>query len=286
MADNFLGEDFFKRLKDEFPSDEFFNRYINQQVAGGRIDLFKGMPEFHKFLQQSTCWRKFFEKINSQNFLEYMISIFGSSTIDNSGKMDPKAAKLVEYDPIIPKLHRIQRVPSRVFRDTRLRSFSRFIAGKFNSEEYYCEFRFAMAKPGYYFAPHTDNRNKWLAFVLFMDDFEGREGGLNILESKTLKKLCDNERYPKRDDLRIVKTFASKPNRFISFLNCNNSYHETVPWVADRTRRFVYGAISKKNCESMWDSNIFTLCDAMPKGYKKSGDPLPQTQIDEGILIE
>jgi hypothetical protein len=216
-----------------------------------------------------------------------MVSIFGSSTIDNSGKMDPKAAKLVEYDPIIPKRHFIQRVPSRVLRNTRLRSFSRFIAGKFNPEEYYCDFHIAMAKPGYYVRPHTDNRHKWLVFLLYIDGFEGKDGGLNILERKTFKNLCDNERYPKRDDLRIVNTFASKPNRFISFINCNNSYHETVPWLAERTRRFVYGSISKKHCESMWDSNIFTLCDALPEDYKKnSGDPLPQTQIDEGILIE
>lgn len=105
MVDHFLHEDLFKRLSDEFPSDEWFNRNKERQFSGGRIDLFKGEPVFHEFLKQSTCWRQLFEKINSQKFLEYMVSIFGSSTIDNSGKMDQKSAKLVEYDPITPKRH-------------------------------------------------------------------------------------------------------------------------------------------------------------------------------------
>jgi len=107
------------------------------------------------------------------------------------------------------------------------------------------------------------------------------------LEHKTFKNFRDSERHPARDDLRIVKTVASKPNRFISFINCNKAYHSINPWTAEKARRFLYASIAKKNCESMWDSSIFTLSDAMPKGYiKNRGLPLPQTSIDEGILIE
>lgn len=177
-------------------------------------------------------------------------------------------------------------MPSRILRDTRLRSFWRFIAGKFNPEEYYCEFHIAQCRPGYYVRPHTDNRHKWLSFLLFFDGFGGREGGLNILEHKTFKSLRDSERFPSRDDLRIVKTIRSKPNRFIGLLNCNNAYHETILWTAERARRLIYVSISKKYCESMWDSSIFALGDTLPKDYKNGGDPLPQTQIDEGIFIE
>ena len=187
MADNFLGDDLFKRLSDEFPSDEWFFRNKEREFSGGRIDLVNGDPVFHEFLKQSTCWRQLFEKIKSQKFLEYIFSIFGSSVIDNDGKADPKVAKLVEYDPITPKRHLYQRVPSRILRDTRLRSFFRFIAGKFNPEEYYLEFSLAMSKPGYYVRPHTDDRHKFRPFYCFLIILKGWRADLIFWNSKPLK---------------------------------------------------------------------------------------------------
>ncbi|MEC9332039.1 MAG: hypothetical protein VX409_06340 [Verrucomicrobiota bacterium] len=285
MLDNFLSENLFKQLSDEFPTEEWFLKNKKQKTSGGRLDIFKGEPVFCEFLQQSKGWSKFFDSIDSQAFLE-LLKIFGSSTINNGGEIYPKSAKLVEYNPIVKKFGLCRRVLQRAIRDSRLRALSRFVKAKLNPEEYYFELNLGYAYPGYYVGPHTDNRHKWLVFIIYFDNFEGKEGGLNILEERTPTRLREAKRYPKRDDLRIVKTIASKPNRFVSFINCNNSYHETVPWTFGRTRRFLYASISKKHCESMWRSSIFTLFDAMPKNYKTDGEPLPQKSIDDGVFIE
>lgn len=62
----------------------------------------------------------------------------------------------------------------------------------------------------------------------------------------TQRPLRDYERYPKADEIRVFENIPARTNTGVGFLNCNNSYHSTVPWDGTKPRRFMYMSLNKR----------------------------------------
>src|SRR5438093_10966270 len=65
VSDNLIEPALYRRLKAEYPHDEFFDR---TSTVGGRAgrDLYRGDAAYSELLKTSPAWREFYEYINSR----------------------------------------------------------------------------------------------------------------------------------------------------------------------------------------------------------------------------
>ena len=279
VMDNFLEENEFLRLSQEFPSEKFFQRINAKPYSGGRMDFQKGDPLFHEILERSPAWKELFEKVNSQSFFTSLLETFGEHIINSGGKVDLSRAKFVEKNDFIPKRSILNRVGRRVYRDIGMRSLILRAKEIIHPDEFYILFNIGWSNSRYYVGSHTDNRFKAIIIVVYFDDFPGEEGALHLLERKTPKSLRDCERYPPLEEIQISKVIYSKANRCVGFVNCNNAYHSTVPWFTSQPRRLLVINLCKGFCESMWDSSYFERGETPPRLFKDGVEPLPEVPI-------
>lgn len=125
-------------------------------------------------------------------------------------------------------------------------------------------FSYSVMKKGYLKSPHIDRRDHLIhgIFYPYSDHLNG--GEILINELKKEKKIYDI--FPKKNDLKINKSFKVKNNFCIFILNVPWSYHSVREYSGEKDRKYFYiaydfkilekGSITK-NRKKGYNSNLF-----------------------------
>ena len=105
---------------------------------------------------------------------------------------------------------------------------------------------FSVSKGGYRLRPHRDDITRLYNFLIYLTDIPKKNGGsLTIYRKKSKKNLRKSfRRFPKMNELEIVKSFTPKKGTVIFFQSTPNSYHGVKRFVEKNCpkRFFIYGS--------------------------------------------
>ena len=111
--------------------------------------------------------------------------------------------------------------------------------------------------------PHRDDVNRLYNFLIYLTDIPKKNGGsFTLYQKKTKKSLRKNfRRFPKINELKIVKEFTPKQGTVIFFKSTPNSYHGVKRFKEFNCpkRFFIYGsyAFNKPVIWSFENNNYF-----------------------------
>jgi hypothetical protein len=105
---------------------------------------------------------------------------------------------------------------------------------------------FSVSKGGYRLRPHRDDITRLYNFLIYLNDIPKKNGGsLTIYRKKAKKNLRKSfRRFPKINELEIVKAFTPKKGTVVFFQSTPNSYHGVKRFVESNCpkRFFIYGS--------------------------------------------
>lgn len=250
----FVQPDLFKRLKEEFPSDDYFDRNTSHGGRAGR-DLYPGDDLYEELLGNSPAWREFSDFVDSQAYIDLTLDLFGDHLADFGCIAE---ADKIKYEQWVESRDVLAATTSKVSR----------IAGKFKSavgiqeksdgadpNNMFVRMDIAQGEVGYEKPVHSDRPNRLTSMLIyFCDKHEiGMEGGdFRVHKHKEDKHVDDYERHPKPSDTDVIASFEPKENFGGMFIGCNNSYHSaTAVTRSDHYRNFVYSSVASR-AKKLW----------------------------------
>jgi hypothetical protein len=244
LKQGILRQDFFDELLASFPPDQYFDNRPTWMGARTGRDFYQGDSGFDKFIQNTPAWKELHSYINSTEFVDYTLALFGPYLKEFGCRLDPAQAKLVDYQE------------SRTSTWIRAR-LARWLGGgrATNPNDLFMRFDIEQSDRGYKKPVHCDNPSRVASFLVYFCDADklGLQGGdLRIHEHIEKKAPSDYERHPKESDTRVVLTIRPKENLGAFFLCSNNSYHSVTEMkAADAYRKFIYLNVSSK-AQNLW----------------------------------
>jgi Rps23 Pro-64 3,4-dihydroxylase Tpa1-like proline 4-hydroxylase len=186
VLEDFLERNNFIELQKNFPSDKYFKN-INIFAH----TLTNNESNFYEFLNKNETWKKFIEKIDSEEFIEDIIEIFNIKYVYSCNS---------SYKKFLPFFKKVK-----------------------------LDLTFNKSKKGSYSEPHTDVTRKIVSIVYFFtdDNWKKEDGGLVKLFKPIKKEDEENWRNKiiKENELELIKTIFPKPNSLYGFKKTKNSYH-------------------------------------------------------------
>jgi hypothetical protein len=241
-----LEQGFYKRLKGQFPKEDFFQKIA--PVMGNRRRVASDEPAFYEFLDRSEAWKTFYAYLNSEKFVHLAIDLFGDQLKAFECRFDPN--KPWKFDP---DHHRSVLRDKQSAVRSRVRKFrERFMQ---NRQELFVHLDVSSAHNGYTREIHTDNPNRLLAMVMYFTSAQetgGAGGQLALFKHREKKPLSEYERFPKDADTVLLESVSPEDDKAAIFLCTKNSYH-SVPLVKDAKawRNFIYFGLTAK-ADSLW----------------------------------
>lgn len=251
ISQEMLEPGLFQDLLAEFPATELFSGNQKQPFADGRasrINMMQHDAAFSQLMSGSEVWRGFYEQVNSRDFVAGIIDLFQDSISATGGTL---RVDDWEFDASGPP-------PATSFKD---RLFAKFgvataldrMKTAFVRDTLCVSFDIAWARDGYSTEIHTDNRNKLAAFLIYFNETDGEGGEFLVHQLKEGLTAPDNLRYPREDEVDIVRRLTPKPNYGGIFLNCNRAYHSVNPLTqCSMPRQFLYVSIGSRYSTPIW----------------------------------
>ena len=253
----FVRPDLFARLKAEFPKDDYFDRNTSLGGRAGR-DLYPGDELYAELLRVSSAWREFAGFVDSQDFIDLTLDLFGAYLEKNGCMAD---ADKIHYNQwvegrelLAAKATKIQRASGKL---KSALGMNRPKDDGLDPNEVFVRMDIAQGEPGYEKVVHCDRPNRLTSMLIYFCNKQdiGMEGGdFRVHKHKTEKHIDQYERHPKPDATEIVAKFEPRENFGGMFIGCNNSYHSaTAVTKSDRYRDFVYSSVASRSM-SLWRS--------------------------------
>jgi len=212
---NFLENDRYQKLLDNFPKDSLFKNFSSQ---GAVID-----PEdevFKKEIITNETWKKFFEELNSEKFVSsaYYFSLF--SNIKSRG---------------------ISALKKWTIKDNYLKIFFR----KVKVETY-----FTILKANNLLHPHTDAQSKLISTILYFDDNRNSmpDAGTEFWENNKDREKWQNWQNKHLNNEEEISQFTKsnnifhkskfEKNKLVGFIKTAYSWHSILnPNIKDSQTR-------------------------------------------------
>jgi hypothetical protein len=241
----------FDDLRADFPSAELFSSNQKQPFADGRasrINMMQHDEAFVRFMDNSKVWRGFYNQVNSREFVEAIINLFGDNIQKTGGVVREDDWKFDGSGP-----HEVTSFRERLFRKFGVTAVLDRMRSALVQDALCVSFDIAWAREGYATEIHTDNRNKLAAFLVYFNETDGEGGEFLIHQLKEGVEAAADIRYPLEDEVDVIKMLSPKPNRGGIFLNCNRAYH-SVPRLTGCTkpRQFLYVSIGARRSTPIW----------------------------------
>lgn len=233
---NFLDINQLDSLKKDLNSD---NAIFDKTVMGNRKTILKGTSNFDNFIRQSKIGLEidsFFENKSVFKFFYENLSDLNKKNSDNFDfrnknfkflkNFTKNAGSATNRSTKFKFKNRVSKIFSQIFQECRI----------------YCDFDFSVASTGYWREPHHDKDERILNFLLYVNDFDGNNGG-NFQIFK-YKKLPNNYiKQPNLDDLEMVKKIQPQKGYLVTFLSSPNSLHGVdIIKKTEQKRYFFYGS--------------------------------------------
>lgn len=243
IKQDFIDPDLFQRLKREYPSDEMFDRSSSAGARAGR-DLYRGDAEYDSFLASSSAWSEFHNFMNSQQFVDFIMSLYGDYLGRFECYTDPKLAKFVDYVEPREELHDKSRIGQK-FDEIVMR-----MSTPKNVNDLAVRMDLGQAGVGYHKAIHCDRPNRLITMVVYFCDADERDavgGDLGIHEfinKESKKSYSEYPRHPRPGETKEVARLRPKENLGVVFPCSNHSYHSVTPIESQNGyRNFIYCSV-------------------------------------------
>ena len=235
-----------KNLISEISSSEAFDDII----MGGRSRINKGSKNFKVYLKNSKYSLKLFKQFNSKKFFKKIEKIFKSKFKENTwtNLYNPKSFNEKKFT---------------LKRKVNSKELKKLLGNNYRDPILNLDIDFSVSKGGYRLRPHRDDVNRLYNFLIYLTDIPKKNGGsLTLYKKKTKINLRKNfKRFPKINELNIVKEFTPKQGTVIFFKSTPNSYHGVKKFKEYNCpkRFFVYGsyALNKPVIWSFKDNKYF-----------------------------
>ena len=222
----------------EISSSETFDDLI----MGGRSRINKGSKNFKKYINKSKISKKLFQLFNSKKFY---------NKIENVFKRNFKNQSWVNLYP--PKLFNTKKFTiKKKINSTELKALC---SKNYKHPNVNLDIDFSVSKGGYRLRPHRDDITRLYNFLIYLTDIPRKNGGsLTIYKKKAKKNIRKSfKRFPKMNELEVVKSFIPKKGTVIFFQSTPNSYHGVKRFIEKNCpkRFFIYGSYAQ-NTPVIW----------------------------------
>lgn len=153
-------------------------------------------------INKSAAWKKLYNYIHSQNFIDFIISLFGNYIKDNNCLVDPKKAKFMDHLESREWMSSVN-VPEEIKKL------------KINPNNLFCSLIFFIGKVGYVVPIHQDWRHRLITILIYFSDADEQEmqgGNLHMYANE-------------KEGLKKVKSVSPHKNTAVIMLDTNNSNH-------------------------------------------------------------
>ena len=243
--DEVLDPTFFSQLRENFPSDIFYENIL--AVQGNRRDIGRFSKEFKKFINSNEPWKELYKFSQSKAFCSLLLNQFKN----NWSELEIENVKNFKFsNSILGYENRVKRLKNSVIKNKFFVSVLDLLKSR---EPLSVSFSLGTSGMGYHSPPHIDARHKIIAFLIYFDDNTGADK-LNIF-SPVQNEIPE---YDKNNfalsELELFKEIIPKPNTGILLWNNYKSIH-SVPLI-DREliskRRFLYMSIASSRRLDCW----------------------------------
>ena len=226
FANNAISNHVCESLVNEISSSETFDDLI----MGGRSRINKGSKNFKEYINKSKISKKLFHLFNSKKFY---------NKIENVFKKNFKNQSWVNLYP--PKLFNTKKFTiKKKINSTELKAL---LSKNYKHPNVNLDIDFSVSKGGYRLRPHRDDITRLYNFLIYLTDIPRKNGG-----SLTIYK-----RFPKMNELGVVKSFIPKKGTVVFFKSTPNSYHGVKRFIEKNCpkRFFIYGSYAQ-NTPVIW----------------------------------
>lgn len=213
--ENFFAEDFYRSLKDSFPT-------CPPATGPTGYSLYVGDERFEELLHRSEAWKRLFQFVQSQAFVDYAAKQFGAVFRREGCRVDMSAPRFVRFD------------------ESRQQKEQRYLKGTgIDPQNVWSRLDIYQGKVGYRRAPHVDHRRRIVTALIYFcdrDEIEMRGGALDLL---TRKRFSRKTRVEPRN------------NRLVMFPCCPGSWH-SVPRIRRQKSPRNYIQLHLSSVEDAW----------------------------------
>ena len=229
IIQNFFDENFFQKLKDDFPKKNEFSVHPNN-VGRMHYDTTYGDTFYSSLLEKSEAYNELHNFIYSKEFINFFLEIFkldiANELRENHLKVDVRKLDVNSNPYEVGEI------------------FNKNNFGRKKKSFLYPRLDIGLGELGYGINTggngiHIDNPQRLISMLFYVGGFEQIEGG----EHRIWKK--------KNDNLEIERVIKPEPNMLIASIQNNISYHDVNPITRILgTRNAFYIAISCNS--SIW----------------------------------
>ena len=235
------------------------SKSFDDMIMGGRSRINKGSKNFNNYIENSKISKKLFKLFNSKSFYKKIENIFKKKFKDDSWK-----------NSNLPKIFN----PKKFTIKKKLNSYElqKLLGNNYSNPKVNLDIDFSISKGGYKLRPHRDDITRLYNFLIYLTSIPKKNGGsLTIYKKKTKKNIRKSfRRFPKINELEIVKEFTPRQGTVVFFQSTPNSYHGVKRFIERNCpkRFFIYGSYAL-NKPVIWKYNNTSYYPHIIKNRKK-----------------
>ena len=229
IGNNIIPKNICKTLIKEISSSKSFD----DMIMGGRSRINKGSKNFDKYIQNSKVSKKIFKLFNSKSFYKKIENMFKKKFKNGSWE-----------NSNLPEIFNTKKFT--IKKKLNSSELQKMLGNNYSNPKVNLDIDFSVSKGGYRLRPHRDDITRLYNFLIYLTDIPKKNGGsLTIYKKKTKKNIRKSfKRFPKINELDIVKEFTPKQGTAVFFQSTPNSYHGVKRFIEKNCpkRFFIYGS--------------------------------------------
>ena len=229
IGNNIIPKNICKTLIKEISSSKSFD----DMIMGGRSRINKGSKNFNNYIIKSKISKKLFKLFNSKSFYKKIENTFKKNFKDDSWE-----------NSNLPKIFNSKKFT--IKKKLNSSELQKMLGNNYSNPKVNLDIDFSVSKGGYRLKPHRDDITRLYNFLIYLTDIPKKNGGsLTIYKKKTKKNIRKSfRRFPKINELDIVKEFTPKQGTAVFFQSTPNSYHGVKRFIEKNCpkRFFIYGS--------------------------------------------
>jgi len=229
IGSNIIPKNICKTLIKEISSSKSFD----DMIMGGRSRINKGSKNFDKYIQNSKISKKIFKLFNSKSFYKKIENMFKKKFKNGSWE-----------NSNLPEIFNTKKFT--IKKKLNSSELQKMLGNNYSNPKVNLDIDFSVSKGGYRLRPHRDDITRLYNFLIYLTDIPKKNGGSLTIYKKKIKKNIRKsfKRFPKINELDIVKEFTPKQGTAVFFQSTPNSYHGVKRFIEKNCpkRFFIYGS--------------------------------------------
>ena len=229
IGNNIIPKNICKTLIKEISSSKSFD----DMIMGGRSRINKGSKNFDKYIQNSKISKKIFKLFNSKSFYKKIENMFKKKFKNGSWE-----------NSNLPEIFNTKKFT--IKKKLNSSELQKMLGNNYSNPKVNLDIDFSVSKGGYRLRPHRDDITRLYNFLIYLTDIPKKNGGSLTIYKKKIKKNIRKsfKRFPKINELDIVKEFTPKQGTAVFFQSTPNSYHGVKRFIEKNCpkRFFIYGS--------------------------------------------